>query len=77
MKKRILAFLLALCMIASLAACSGADDMEEPDVEPDVSADEPVEPAEEAPAENAGSWSSTGICAAATWSPAAALPRAT
>ena len=57
MKKRILAFLLALCMIASLAACSGADDMEEPDVEPDVSADEPVEPAEEAPAENAGSWS--------------------
>ena len=57
MKKKILAFLLALCMIASLAACSGADDMEEPDVEPDVSADEPVEPAEEAPAENARSWS--------------------
>lgn len=31
MKKRILALLLALCMIASLAACGGADDTEEPE----------------------------------------------
>ena len=63
MKKRILALLLALCMIASLAACGGADDTEEPE-ETASAADETLEPSEEAaePAEetvsaDAGSWS--------------------
>ena len=63
MKKRILALLLALCMIASLAACGGADDTEEPE-ETVFAADETLEPSEEAaePAEetvsaDAGSWS--------------------
>ena len=63
MKKRILALLLALCMIASLAACGGADDTEEPE-ETVSAADETLEPSEEAaePAEetvsaDAGSWS--------------------
>ena len=63
MKKRILALLLALCMIASLAACGGADDTAEPDETP-AAADETLEPSEEAaePAEetvsaDAGSWS--------------------
>ena len=55
--------LLALCMIASLAACGGADDTEEPE-ETASAADETLEPSEEAaePAEetvsaDAGSWS--------------------
>ena len=63
MKKRILALLLALCMIASLAACGGADDTAEPE-ETASAADETLEPSEEAaePAEatvsaDAGSWS--------------------
>ena len=63
MKKRILALLLALCMIASLAACGGADDTAEPDETP-AAADETLEPSEEAaePSDEtlsaeAGSWS--------------------
>ena len=60
MKKRILALLLALAMLASLAACSGADDTDEPDVQP-AAADEAPQTADEAPADEtpageAGSW---------------------
>ncbi len=63
MKKRILALLLALCMLASLAACGGADDTEEP-AETPAAADEAVEtpeetaePADETTSAEAGSWS--------------------
>ena len=56
MKKKILALLLALAMLASLAACSGTEDTEEPDVQP-AAADEAPQTADEAPAGEAGSWS--------------------